>query len=579
MERRLSPQWVQDAITARHATKSQLHRNLRLTLTSYGLIQLMAFRGSQRMTHAPLVDREALGPVSARDALVGDLNTFFNVSLDLLIIRDLEGRVLKASSSWRSALGHDPAEMEGLPLLRLVHPEDLPGTLDSVQEVEQRRMEDPVLGFINRYRHKDGRYRTLEWRAQRHGDRIYGVARDVTDRVMADLELREAKAAAEAASRAKSDFLANMSHEIRTPLNGVIGIIDALSRTPLSAEQTEMVGLIRDSGVTLERLVSDFLDVSKIEAGQLRLETRPFDLEQALRPCIEVMRYRAEDRGVAFEVERDPHARGRFLGDATRIGQVVGNLLSNAVKFTEKGRVTLRIGLAEAPDAAPRLTLEVEDTGVGFDAEHAKRLFDRFSQADETISRRFGGTGLGLSICHSLAQMMGGEISAASEPGVGSRFVVAMPLPRAETLAAYDAREVQGELTAGSFYDRPMRVLLAEDHPTNQRVVQLILASQEAEVVTVEDGVEAIAAFAAGVFDVVLMDMQMPRMDGLTATRAIRALEAERGVSPTPIVMLSANAMAEHQNEALAAGADLHVAKPITAANLLTGIQTAVQRF
>jgi PAS domain S-box-containing protein len=527
------------------------------------------------MTQASVVPPGSAASDLAREELIGDLATFFRVSLDLLIIRDLQGRVLKASESWRTALGHAPEEMEGQPLLRLVHPEDLPGTQGSVREVEQRQNGDPVLGFINRYRHRDGHYRTLEWRAHRFGDRIYGVARDVTDRVAAERELIEAKAAAEAASRAKSEFLANMSHEIRTPLNGVIGIIDALSRTPLSAEQAEMVALVRDSGVTLERLVSDFLDVSKIEAGQLQLEARPFDLEKTLRPSIEAMRYRAEDKGLTFTVECEAHARGRFLGDGTRIGQIVGNLLSNAVKFTETGGVTLRIGMVETPGAA-LLILTVEDTGIGFDADHATRLFNRFSQADETISRRFGGTGLGLSICRSLAQMMGGEISAASEPGVGSRFVVSLPLRREETLAEYDARDSHAAPAPGGLNDRPLRVLLAEDHPTNQRVVQLILASQGAELVTVADGVEAVAAFADGPFDVVLMDMQMPRMDGLTATRAIRALEAAKGMTPTPIIMLSANAMAEHQDEALAAGADLHVAKPITAANLLTGIQAAV---
>ncbi|MBA4001586.1 response regulator, partial [Brevundimonas sp.] len=197
--------------------------------------------------------------------------------------------------------------------------------------------------------------------------------------------------------------------------------------------------------------------------------------------------------------------------------------------------------------------------------------FDRFNQADATITRRFGGTGLGLSICRSLVEMMGGGIAAASTPGAGSRFEVEIPLPRAASLADYDARERPTTLTGGGL-DRPLRVLLAEDHPTNQRVVQLILGAHAAEVVIAEDGAQAVAAFAKDRFDVVLMDMQMPGMDGLTATREIRRMEAERGSTPTPIVMLSANAMAEHRDQSREAGADIHVPKPITAATLLAGI-------
>ena len=506
-----------------------------------------------------------MAQTTARGMPTEEITAFFDVSLDLLIIRDIEGHVIKASRSWETKLGHRPEDMEGQLLLRLVHPDDLPGTRDSVVEVENRRDGDPVMGFINRYRHADGRYLTLEWRAQRLGERIYGVARDVTERVAAERALVEAKAAAEAANRAKTDFLANISHEIRTPLNGVIGIVDALTRTPLSPDQAEMVGLIRDSGATLERLVSDFLDVAKIEAGQLQLETRPFCLEQTLRPCIEVMRHRAEQKGLTFQVAGE--TTGRYLGDGTRISQVVGNLLSNAIKFTETGGVTLRV----EPDETA-LRLAIEDTGIGFDAEHAAGLFGRFHQADASISRRFGGTGLGLSICRSLVEIMGGEISAVSTPGAGSRFVVSLPLPRAEPDEV--VREAPAALPERS--DAPLRVLLVEDHPTNQRVAQLILATQGAEVVTVDDGLDAIDAFKAGTFDVVLMDMQMPRMDGLTATRALRALEAETGAPRTPIIMLSANALTAHREQTLEAGADLHVSKPITAANLLAGIQAAV---
>jgi PAS domain S-box-containing protein len=532
------------------------------------------------MSSNPFVDpdpRFGAGVFPPLMAQVVDVNTFFDVSLDLLVIRDMEGIVLKASRSWEATLGHRPEEMEGQHLLRLVHPDDMPVTLDAVVEVKTREPGAPVQGFTNRYQHRDGTWRLLEWRAQRFEDCIYGVARDVTARVAAERELLEAKAAAEAANHAKSDFLANMSHEIRTPLNGVIGIVDALSRTPLSPEQQEMVGLIRDSGVTLERLVSDILDVSKIEAGELQLEMCPFDLDQALRPSIELMRLRADDKGLAFRLDRDPHARGRFVGDGTRIGQIVGNLLSNAIKFTARGGVTLRIGLDETVEPAT-LTLTVEDTGVGFDAGQGPRLFNRFSQADTSINRRFGGSGLGLAICRSMAELMGGRIAASSTPGVGSRFVVTVPLARAEPLADYAARETAAaaQPVAPQVEGRPLRVLLAEDHPTNQRLVQLILGPLGCDLVTVDDGQQAVRVFAAGAFDVVLMDLAMPVMDGLSATRAIRAAEAEAGAAPTPIVVLSANAMAEHQAEALAAGANLHVAKPITAASLMAGIEAVV---
>ena len=537
------------------------------------------------MTHGPSVESSSglsadldiescVVPFPERVAPSDEITSFFDVSLDLLVVRDLEGLVMKASRSWHTVLGHQPHEMEGQPLLRLVHPEDMPGTRGSVDEVERRKAGDPVLGFINRYRHADGHYRLMEWRAQRMGDRIYGVARDVTDRVAAEQELKDAKAAAEAASVAKSDFLANMSHEIRTPLNGVIGIVDALSRTTLSPEQREMVDLIQSSGLTLERLVSDILDVSKIEAGHVTLEVRPFDLDDALVAPIDVMRAKAEDKGLSFRIERDAAARGLFVGDSTRIRQIVTNLLSNAVKFTARGGATVRIHMTETSPAM--MTLEVQDTGVGFPSDHAARLFDRFSQADGSITRRFGGTGLGLSICRSLVEMMGGEISATSTPNVGSRFTVRLPLERAATPTAVVGGVTPTSPAGASSSDRRLRVLLAEDHPVNQRVVQLILADHDVDLVTVDDGAQAVAAFSGGGFDLVLMDMQMPLMDGLTATRAIRALEAEQGATPTPIIMLSANAMPEHQADALTAGANLHVPKPITAASLLAGMQAVV---
>ncbi|QDH74396.1 ATP-binding protein [Brevundimonas sp. M20] len=505
---------------------------------------------------------------AANDDGQGEVSAFFDVSLDLLVIRDIDGNVVRVSPSWQTTLGYTPEEMRGRRLLDLVHPDDLPATRESALEVENRRQGDPVNGHINRYRHKDGHYLNVEWRARRFGDHIYGVARDVTERVAAEQALIEAKAAAEAANVAKSDFLANMSHEIRTPLNGVIGIVDALSRTGLTPEQTEMVELIRGSGATLERLVSDILDVSKIEAGQLKLEARAFDLEEALGPIC-VVKARAEDKGLTFTQNRSPEARGVFIGDSTRIRQVLGNLLSNAIKFTATGGIT--VDVAVEPDGdSHRLSIAVEDTGIGFDADHAARLFERFNQADGTITRRFGGTGLGLSICRSLVEMMGGEISARSTPGQGSRFHFTIPLGRSAEVV--DACAAPLPMVA-----RALRVLLAEDHPTNQRVVQLILQGQGVEVSIVEDGAAALAAFEADDFDLILMDMQMPVMDGLSATRAIRAAERAKPQRPRiPIIMLSANAMAEHRADGAAAGADGHIAKPITAASLLAGMQTVL---
>ena len=506
----------------------------------------------------------------APNSVGDDLSAFFDVSLDMLCIRDMQGRFVKASRSWEAVLGYPVEALIGAPMIDLIHPDDIE---PSRRQMARADVEEAVVGFVNRYRHRDGRYLHLEWRARRFGEWVFGVARDVTDRMALEAQMQSARDAAEAANRMKSEFLANMSHEIRTPLNGVIGLVDVLGRTELSADQREIVDLVRTAGVTLERLVSDILDVSKIEAGLLQIDTRPFDLKAHLLSLIQIYQLRALDKGLSFDVAYDPAAQGWFIGDSTRVLQVLGNLLSNAVKFTAVGGIRLSVEVDEpsvAGDPA-RVSFEVEDSGVGFDMETAPALFQRFIQADSTITRRFGGSGLGLAICHSLVDMMGGYVAIQSEPGVGSLFRVEIPLPRTATPPPSPRAPAK---PADLHLGRPLRVLLAEDHPINQKVVRLLLAPLGVELTVVDDGAQAVERFRPGAFDLVLMDMQMPVLDGLAATRALRLREAAQAdAAPTPVIMLSANAMQQHRLDAEEAGADLHLAKPINAAALLEAIR------
>jgi signal transduction histidine kinase/ActR/RegA family two-component response regulator len=366
--------------------------------------------------------------------------------------------------------------------------------------------------------------------------------------------VRERTAELDRANQAKSSFLATMSHELRTPLNGVIALSHLLAERQTSAEEKEMAALIISSGRLLEQVLTDILDFSKIEAGQLVLDEAPFDLGVCLRRVAELHRATAEAKGLSLTWRVDDGATGMVMGDELRITQVLSNFLSNAVKFTEQGSVSL-----EASRQGEGVLFAVRDSGIGFPAEAGERLFQRFEQADASITRRFGGTGLGLAICASLAELMGGRVWAESEPGSGSTFYAQINLPPTQA----DSGTRREEAAEAGALLRACRVLLAEDHPVNQRVVSLILEPLGVDLVIVGDGAEAIQAEASGHFDVILMDLHMPRVDGLTAIRTIRAAEAARSAPPTPIVALTADALAEHVAATRAAGADFHLAKPI----------------
>ena len=365
----------------------------------------------------------------------------------------------------------------------------------------------------------------------------------------------------ERANQAKSVFLANMSHELRTPLNGVIAIGDRLAEECDPERRRELAALVTSSGRLLEQVLGDILDVSKIEAGQFRLNPAPFDLAQLVGGVAELHRASAEVKSLHFRWSIEPGVAGSYLGDSGRISQILNNLLANAVKFTVMGEVILSVERAD-----DGLAFTVTDTGVGFDDTVRERLFKRFVQADQSITRQFGGTGLGLSICAALAEMMGGRIDARAVLGRGAMFRVDLPLPRVQAVEdeTFDDEE---EISLEG-----LRVLVAEDHPTNQKVVEIILQPFDVNLTMVEDGQAALDAFTPGAFDAILMDMQMPIMDGLTATRLIREREAAAGAPPVLLIMLTANAMEEHVTAAKAVGADLHLSKPVRPGQLLEAL-------
>ena len=387
-------------------------------------------------------------------------------------------------------------------------------------------------------------------------------------------ELVDARDAAEAANTLKSHFLANMSHEIRTPMNGLLAMSQVMALEELSPVQRGRLEVVRQSGEALLAILNDVLDVSKIEAGKLELEIAEFDTEVLAGGVHAAFAPVAERKGLALNLDVQPLARGARLGDAARLRQILSNLVSNALKFTTVGEVTIRIG-GHGLSGSEGLKLEVSDTGIGIANESLPLLFDKFTQADATTTRRFGGTGLGLAISHDLAALMGGRIWVDSVEGEGSTFHVILPLPRIAEHAA-PAPAVAAALEAAGEAERQLRVLAAEDNATNQLVLRTVMGIFGVELTMVDNGRLAVEAWEAGTFDVILMDIQMPEMDGIAATRLIRAREAELGRVRTPIIALSAHAMTHQVDEYLHAGIDLHVPKPIELPRLQAALEEAM---
>ena len=433
-----------------------------------------------------------------------------------------------------------PEELEALIVRQVAHHREGDGQPDEIHTQDDR-------WFFNRhFRTRDGGVLT--------------VSTDVTaiKRAAADVEM--ARDTANAANMAKSAFLASMSHEIRTPMNGVIGFADLLLDSRLTDEQREDVQRIRDAGKSLLALINDILDISKIEAGKLELETIAMSPVSVLDGAISIVKSQIVAKGLALRIEQQPDLPSWISGDPTRVRQILLNLLSNALKFTDSGEITVRCERAGSAEG-PLLRFEVRDTGIGIPPDRQQSLFQDFSQIDRSTTRRYGGTGLGLSICKRLAEAMGGEIGVVSTPGGGSTFWFSV------TLAEVAAPAETTEEAVPQSNDAPARILVADDLPMNQLIVEGMLRAAGHEVTLVDNGVDAVAALTDQTFDLVLMDMEMPEMDGLSATRAIRALEGPR--STVPVIALTANAMLEDATACKQAGMNDFLAKPIERAQLL----------
>lgn len=395
-----------------------------------------------------------------------------------------------------------------------------------------------------------------------HGPRhLIALGEDVTDQRATAAALKSALSAAERANDAKDAFLSNMSHELRTPLNAIVGAGDLLARKALDLEDADLVRLIGDGARTLQRLVSDLLDLTRMQANGITAAAAPFDLGSLVESAAWIARTEADQRGIAFRLEAPPPGL-RLIGDAPRLSQALNCLLGNAVKFTDRGEVVLTV--SQLPDGVWRFS--VRDTGIGFDPARKAQLFETFEQIDGAFTRRFGGSGIGLAVAKRLACAMGGRIDCDSTPGQGSEFWIDVPLPTdAAAEPPAPAAPEAGEAPQG------LRVLLADDHAVNRQIVETMLAGA-AEVESVEDGQAAVRSFRDHRPDVVLMDMQMPVMDGLAAVREIRKLETEHQSGRTPIIMISANVLPEHVDAALTAGADMHLAKPVTVTSLFAAL-------
>ena len=492
----------------------------------------------------------------------------------------LEGRWLRVNKSLCEIVGYTEEELLRKTFQDITHPDDLATDLALLRELIDGRRR--FYQMEKRYLHREGRIVWVRLTASlvrdAAGQPLHGVAQveDITERKRLEENLSRARDQALEASRLKSEFLATMSHEIRTPMNGVIGMTALLAETPLTPMQADYVRTIESSGDLLLTIINDILDYSKIEAGRIELEIAPFNLRECVEGAIDLFAGRAREKKIHIVYMMAPQVPPHVAGDATRLRQILVNLIGNALKFSDSGevRVTLDAEPLDATTRRQRLDIAVHDTGIGIPAEGMDRLFKSFSQVDASTTRRFGGTGLGLAISKRLADLMGGTMWAESAPGHGSTFYFSVLVePRVAPAVAPQRPAAPAAVDATLAQRCPLRLLIAEDNPVNQRVASLLLQRLGYRAHAVGNGLEVLTALELTDYDAILMDVEMPELDGCEATRRIRA----KRESPTRpwIIALTAGAMQNDRERALGAGMNDFLTKPVRSEELSAALARA----
>ena len=505
------------------------------------------------------------------------LRQLFDQNLDSMMILDLEtGRYIDVNDEYTRNSGYAREDVVGK-RSRELH------SFENPQENEQLVAELKRVGVVRNmeatFRRKDGRtyvglISALNIKFRGHWCCIT-ITRDIGALKETERQLIAARETALEGSRAKSEFLSSMSHEIRTPMNAVLGMADMLSESDLNGEQRRYLDIMRSNGATLLDLINDILDLARVESGQLRFEEVDFDIRQLIDQVTETMGMRAHEKHLELAARVDREVPHNLVGDQLRLRQVIVNLLSNAVKFTERGEIVLSVKVAnqDVDAGTASIRFSVTDTGIGIARDKTDSIFGAFTQADSSTTRKYGGSGLGLTIVKRLVEMHRGQISVESELGKGSSFIFTAEFktrPAPATVAISAANDDSGDAM------RPLRILLADDSRDNRLLVQAYFKKTPYILDEVEDGAAAVAKLTAGVYEIVLMDIAMPIMDGYSATRAIRAMERETGRRRTPIIALTGSVLADALKKAIDAGCDAHDAKPVKKPTLLAAIRKAV---